>query len=323
MADVLEALYPSSEKHKRKRKFHNVFEDVQSMHRKLWPSVTCPKIIPVDELQEASFGHVMPTSMVVATLAWGWTASKRSPDSKQLCGMMLKALIQNVTKHEEGVEVSFPVVEADGTAQIRQQVVLSDGVVDCWTDSMSEAVGTSWDSSVLDASTHFPKSPRNQTQLYDFIMWSLEPTPVNSREPKLKKCRALLAASALTLLTNVASAIESRYIPFLFAEMAKPGGHNEFSIQSSTNSKRRRLNTLTANVVSAGAMELLFRGEDSNCNCSRTVRTYLLLPPPPPPNATCLLSGAVGAESVGRFQQDSESACGAVGAQSLRILLAR
>ena len=173
------------------------------------------KILSLSDGPDQLFSNCISTSVVMATLVWGWCTPKRSPDSKQLCGNLLQALISMTTSQGEGLFVRFPALEADGSVVQREQVVGNDGVIACWTDSMSDAISAVWDSSVLNDEQPFPKSSRTRTQLHDFVLWSLEPTPINSKDHKLKHARRLLSSSAYTLLTNVASDLEARVLPML------------------------------------------------------------------------------------------------------------
>ena len=212
LPEFLETLYPSTLVTKRKQKFFRALDGVQETHRRMWPGVEIPQILSRSDGSDQLF---ISTSMVMATLVWGWCSPLSSGESRLLCGNLLQALISMTTSQGEGLFVRFPALEADGSVVQREQVVGNDGVIACWTDSMSEEVSAVWDSSVLNDEQPFPKSSRTRTQLHDFVLWSLEPTPIHSTDHKLKHVRRLLSASAYALLTNVASDLEARVLPTL------------------------------------------------------------------------------------------------------------
>ena len=62
--------------------------------------------------------------------------------------------------HEQGIPVEFLAVEADGSGITRQQSAGPDGVMNCWTDSVSEALALRWDQDVLHDVKEFPGSSR-------------------------------------------------------------------------------------------------------------------------------------------------------------------
>ena len=61
-----------------------------------------------------------------------------------------------------------------------------DGVMNCWTDSVSEALALRWDQDVLHDEKEFPGSSRRKTKLH------------------LKFFRQLLSVPALNLVTHIA-----------------------------------------------------------------------------------------------------------------------
>ena len=179
---------------------------------------------------------------------------------------MLKAFVELACQHGHGVPVKFLAVEQDGIGVTRETGVGSDGVIQCWTASMSEAVAVKWDQAVLDDDRLFPKSSRHKTKLHDFILWALEPLPLNSRDRDLKNQRSLLSVPALTLVTYIAGHMETSYFPeFMKTLVTHDQASSAFQMHVRTGTKRRRTATLTTNVICARAAMKLFSGEAGQC----------------------------------------------------------
>ena len=262
---VLECLYPGIERHRRKQKFHAAWPDIQDIHRKLWPGIPPPKVRPLDPEEDGGFTNMISTSVFVATLMWGWMASKRSPASRNLAGKMFRAVVQLVCSRGDGVPLEFLKLESDGRGVLEKVTIGQDTVIACWSESMSEAVALAWDRAVLDHQRLFPSSSREHTCLFDFILWSLEPIPINNKDTKLKALKSFLSVPAMTLVTHVAKFLDDVYLPWALSHVADPGDDDDdqgpFAIHSTGGTKRRRTGTLTTNVVCAKAADRLFRGK--------------------------------------------------------------
>ena len=267
LAEFLECLYPTTERHKRRQKLHAVWGDILDCHRTLWPQVAPCQLQTIDIVGEGSFVNAISTSLVFATCIWGWTAPKRSVESKLLSAKFLKGLFCLAYKFEDGFAVEFLRLEEDGTGLPCQQTIGRDGCVDCWTSSMSNAVAALWDRAVLDHAQAYPSSPRDHTLLHDFVLWSLQPVPQNHKERHLKHYRALLSVPALTIVTHVAKFIETQFVPWLMKELdAEPLEDRPFRIQTTTGTKRRRTSSMTVNFVCAKAAQKLFTGTEPLLN---------------------------------------------------------
>ncbi|CAE7721069.1 unnamed protein product, partial [Symbiodinium necroappetens] len=179
---------------------------------------------------------------------------------------MFRAVVQLVCSRGDGVPLEFLKLESDGRGVLEKATIGQDTVIACWSESMSEAVALAWDRAVLDHQRLFPSSSREHTCLFDFILWSLEPIPINNKDTKLKTLKSFLSVPAMTLVTHVAKFLDDVYLPWALSHVADPGDDDDdqgpFAIHSTGGTKRRRTGTLTTNVVCAKAADRLFRGKD-------------------------------------------------------------
>ena len=201
--------------------------------------------------------------MLFAFLIWGVTASKRSPEARKISGALLKDILRLCCETDGGWSVEFPAVFLDGHTEIRSQTIASDMIVDCWTPEMSQKIALLWDSAILDDKCPFPTSTRTRTTLSDYVLWSLEPVPLNHKDAILRDCKQVLAPSLLAFLKSAALLqVERAVVPQSIAQANDSARDTRFEVMAPKTTKRRRLDTVALNAVAARASEKLFTGQE-------------------------------------------------------------
>ena len=262
LTNVLEALYPGQKTTKRKEKWNLVVNEVQAVHRRLWPNVEVllPKRLEIEGAAELEV--CMATSFFFATLIWGWTAAKRSPDSKLVCASLFSDAVRVACNCADGVPLQFLVVHTDGRKEMRRPVVGPSMLVDCWTPSMSAAVSYHWDTDYWNEDLQIPSSSRARTTLSDYILWCLQPVPINVNSGSLRMCKQQLTPSAQQMVTHLALHFDAAVLPDLFMQADDPNADAAFQLFQTAGSKRRRLASSSMNVVAASAAQKLHLGEE-------------------------------------------------------------
>ena len=255
---------------KRRAKLQNAMQDIKACHSMLWPGVEVPDIQKVDVSSNDGWINLVPTSLLVAVLTWAVTAPKRSPDFRRLAAEVLAALIKYTCRSAAPVSVAWVAVNTDGVGPTLQGSVGGSFVLEgLLGEQMSDAISLAWDSDFMEPSKPYPSSPRRAPSIQDFILWSLEPMPLNNKDETLRKNKALLATQARSLLTQIAVALDTRSLFKLFNPGPDDGpdqdddGHGigRFDIMYNAGTKRRRLTTLAVNSVAAPAAQRLFDGK--------------------------------------------------------------
>ena len=261
LSSLLEALYPTVKASKRKDKWKAVLKQIVGIHEQLWPGIP----VPMPERLETTNSELescVTTSFLFATLVWGWVSPKRGSDAKLKCAALLAAAVKTACEHGDGLRISFPAMHPDGTFQPRDQVVGSDMIVNCWTSSMSSAVSFYWDSDYRNEDVTYPSSPRSRTTLSDFILWSLQPVPLNYKAVNLKGCKGHLTRSAMQIVTHLALCFEVAVVPHAFKQADDPQHEQPFAVLQTRGSKRRRLASVSLNAVAARAAQKLYSGKE-------------------------------------------------------------
>ena len=200
LQNLLEAFYPTTKTTKRKEKWQSTLAAVMEVHKKMWPDVEPRKPRRV-ELDDSRFSLGLTTTMMFAFLVWGLTAPKRSSvESKKICEGLLQDILRLCCETEGGWSFDFSAVHLDCQMESRPQTVGSDMIIDCWTPAMSDKIALLWDSAILDDKKRIPTSTRTRTAVSDYVLWSLEPVPLNHKDQVIRECREALAPSALQVV---------------------------------------------------------------------------------------------------------------------------
>lgn len=262
---VLACNYKSERPNRRMINFNYAWEQVKDCHRQIWPGVPVPPRYShgIKSQMVAS----LPTSVVFATFVWGVSTPKRSPDARSISAGSFVAFLKKIC--EGGVDISFPVFEADGSlACVRQVRIDPDNfVISCWSDSLSDMASVAWDRDYMDHELHFPLTPRSATSLFDLLLWALKPLPLKYKDENLKSCKRLLSITGFTILTYLCQHLENVVLPNIFGLEERLAPHSseseaDFFIQSR---KRRKCTTPTfaVNEITSRVAKLLFSGEEA------------------------------------------------------------
>ena len=269
VSEISEGLYPAQSTKKRAERIADVWGEVLKAHQMLWPGEQVPARSLWEQELHGRSQSCVPTSVFFALVVWGVLAPKRSEDSRKQAEEFLADIIKRAATH--GFGVSFQKFEENGHCIKFDAWVDSGLTIDCWTQSMSDAMAIPWDSAVLDGNAVYPKTPRDQTSVIDFVIWALRPVAMRSRvADKFHERKHLLRMTALSIVTHVAVAFEQGVIPGLKLGMhqrvdrAMESGDEEVNlVRQGRKRKRLRISANTANIISERAAALLFTGKDS------------------------------------------------------------
>ena len=243
---------------KRRSKFQSALDDIKRCHESLWPGTVVPRMERLDLQGDGSMHNLLPTSLLLASLTWAFTAPKRSPSSKRTAGELLGALL-TYTCSSGQVSIKWSAVSPTGQRFPMQATVASTAVVPgLLHNDMSDAIALHWDGAFMEPEKLFPTSPRKSPSLVDFVLWSLDPLPVNNKDDELKRNKALLATEARPLLTQVAHNLDTAVVPEV---LKREDAIRPFDVLHTTGAKRRRLTSLSVNSVAALAAQRLYTGK--------------------------------------------------------------
>ena len=267
LAEISEYLYPSKTTKKAIEVLTDVWEKILNIHRELWPGQAVPVRSYWGSEVHTNTQGVIATSLFVALVVWSVCAPKRPEDSRRLGEDFLAALFTRAA--QSGFPVSFQKFEANGSCTRCDTFVDSSLVIDCWTDSMSNAMAIPWDSAVLRGMSH-PRSSRSQTSVIDLVVWAFRPVPKRANiAPLFHERRALIRKTALSITTHMAHAIEQIVMPELKSELASridnrqlESGEEEVNLRQKK-LRRKRIPKFTANLVAERASRLLVNGQDT------------------------------------------------------------
>ena len=266
LAEISEYLYPTKDVKHGLRNLTNVWQDIQDVHKELWPGQAVPARTYWEHELHCSKQPVVPTSLFIALVVWSVCAPKRSEDSRRTAEEFLAALFKRAAQN--GFPVSFQKFEADGSCTRCDTFVDSSLVIDCWTDSMSTAMAIHWDSQVLSGLPH-PKSSRTQTSVQDFVVWALRPVAKRANIAHLfHERKHLCRMTALSIITHMTRAIEQTAVPQLKRDASRRIDYQPESEEEEVNlrerhSRRRHISRFTSNLVAERAANLLFSGKDT------------------------------------------------------------
>ena len=261
LATLLEALYPTVKPAKRKDKWKAILKEIVIIHEQMWPGIPVPMPRRL-ETTNAALETCVTTSFLFATLVWGWVSPKRGNAAKMKCADLLAAALKTACGHGDGLHIQFPAMHPDGTHESRQQVVGSDMIVNCWTASMSSAVSFYWDNDYRNEDLKIPSSTRTRTHLSDYILWCLQPVPLNHKAVNLRGCKTHLARSAKQMVTHLALCFEVAVVPHCFKQADNPELDQPFAVLQTRGSKRRRFASTSLNAVAARAAQKLYLGKE-------------------------------------------------------------
>lgn len=269
LSTVADALYTSGKTMTKKMaNLQSIWGEVEAEHRKLWPGQPVPPqaLVGTDDQKP-----VVPTSVVFSLLVWAMCAPKRSPKYRYDAANLLEGLIKRAC--DSKVELRFPVFDSDGILiEMRKQEMDENYIVNCWTESMSNALANRWDFDFLNDDIPYPRSSRSATLLHDFIFWALQPVPLSERDGVFRAQMACLSSTARTMLTHIAAFYETHILPHVLQRDARMQPHSSdsehdfFSGRRELRKKRKRGLDFETNELASRAAKLLYSGKDFDCN---------------------------------------------------------
>ena len=262
---VLQMIFPGIDPRERIKRCRGMWNDIEKIHTLLWPREPPPKVVSNEIELQAKYRLGLQTSGVFAVLVWACMTSKRPAHSRLLGENSLATFIERAAA--TGFPAQFPLFEQNGRLSGRVwRQINSSLVLDCWTDSMSQAMANAWDAAVLDPQQTRPSTPRSATSVVDFVIFALRPVPIRTQMGQFgRERKKLLEITALSILTHVALALEVGILPELIRVTRLPVNHGIESGDEELRhvSKRLRLSPELANLIAERAAQLLFSGKDT------------------------------------------------------------
>ena len=260
---ILDVLYAEThDKAERRKKGKSAWKGMVETHQLLWPGMRIPE---KENLADEACGHFnigIATSLVLSMLVWALRNPKRSNASRDKADQMLTEIITHLAENS-GFSIQFPVFEADGSkAADLQQSVDATLKIQCWSQSMSEALAPYWDADFR--GQRRPFTSLHHTSIIDLVVWAMTPVPQKMKGP-LRGLKQIIEQSAFFIVTHVALAFERKAGTLFFAQGDREldedmaSGEEEVCLKG----RKRKLNPSLANSIAEKAARLLFSGKVS------------------------------------------------------------
>ena len=228
LANVTNFLFEASRaKEKKLSRFNENLSSIKEVHASLWPGVEVPELIRL-KMSEGTFTYYVQTSVVLASLVWGMSNTKRSEPTRARTCKILCEVIKMSCYNCGAFDFVSPEAttswedmrnNADVNFQPMTTTLSEENLFQPFTQSMLEAMRECWNAEVADRSVNYLDKfidDSGKVAIEQFIIWPLVfHKPQHVQTWRIKRNLSFLKVVSYTLLTRLCERLERVLLPNL------------------------------------------------------------------------------------------------------------